>query len=144
MKNILFLCTGNTCRSPMAECLFNHISRQRGLPLSAISAGIAAKDGYPASNHAHAAMKARGLSLNRHQAQPLSDRLLKDVSLVVTMSQGHAQAFRERFPMLAVPVRVFSPPIPDPYGGSLAVYEQTAAALEGQIIALVEELAAGL
>ena len=140
MKKILFVCTGNTCRSPMAECLFNHLAQEQGLPYCAESAGIYANAGSPASDGAHAAMKSRGLSLLRHQAQPLSEALLKEAFLVVAMTPNHAEACKERFPALSTPIRSFSPPIPDPFGGSTAVYQYTAQALETQIIPLLKEL----
>lgn len=125
----------------MAECLFNHYAQQLGLPQGGISAGVYAQEGQPASEGACAAMKARGLSLSSHRAQPLEERLLQEVVLIVAMTQRHAALCRERFPGLAVPVRVFSPPIPDPFGGTAQDYCQTADALAAQVQALAESLA---
>lgn len=141
MKTVVFLCTGNTCRSPMAECLFNHHAQERGLPDRAVSAGLYAAEASPASDGAIAAMKARGLSLVRHQAQPLTETLLREASLVCAMSPQHAQLCRERFPHLSLPIRSFSPPIPDPFGGSPQEYQQIAAAIDAQIVLLIAELA---
>ena len=139
MKTVLFLCSGNTCRSPMAECLFNQLCKERGLPLTAISAGMSARDGSPASDGSYHAMKERGLSLRHHRATMLTLRQLQDVSLIVAMTPSHVQLCRERFPELAIPIRSFSPPIPDPYGGSLTLYRQTADAIASQITLLAEE-----
>lgn len=140
MKEILFVCTGNTCRSPMAACLFNELCEKNASSMHAISAGVYARAGSPASDGACGAMKARGLTLLHHQAQPLSESLLHRTSLIVTMTPQHANLVQERFPSLTVPIRSFSPPIPDPFGGSLTAYQQTATALDTQIIALFEEL----
>ena len=109
--------------------------------MQALSAGISADEGAPASVYARAAMERRGLSLLRHRARPLSGALLKEASLIVGMTPGHAEWIGKQFPSLSVPVRSFAPPIPDPYGGSRAEYEQTASALETRISALIEELA---
>ena len=139
-KKILFLCTGNTCRSPMAECLWNHLSAERGVPMKAISAGVHAHQGYPASQGSWEAMDARGLSLSEHRATPLTEKLLQEVHMVVGMSPAHVQALRERFPSNTVPARSFSPSVADPVGGSLAVYQRTAAELEERIQELMAEI----
>ena len=140
MKTVLFLCSGNTCRSPMAACLFNHICQERGLPFRGISAGLSALDGSPASEGAYAAMKAQGLSLLGHRAQSLTRNVIEEADMIMAVSQGHADVCRERFSDLLLPIRVFSPAIPDPYQASTAVYLQTAAAMQPQILALAEAL----
>ena len=80
MKTVLFVCTGNTCRSPMAGCLFNAFCERQGDgKYRAVSAGLQAFPGEPASNGALRAMERRGLNLQEHHGglgeQGLSDRL---------------------------------------------------------------------
>ncbi len=142
MSDVLFVCSGNTCRSPMAACLFNAYCAARALPYAAESAGLYAADGAPASDGAFTAMKERGLSLSRHAAQPVTSALLRGTRLALCMSEAHAAALRQRFPQATTPIEALSPALPDPYGGSAAVYRQTADALEALLPGLIERLAA--
>lgn len=144
MKTVLFVCTGNTCRSPMAACLFNAFcERQGNEKYRAVSAGLQAFPGEPASNGALRAMERRGLNLQEHRAQPVIEALVSNACLIVCMSEAHAYALRGRFPLYAERVRTFSAPIPDPFGGDDAVYEQTAQTLETEVAAVYHLLSAG-
>ena len=144
MKTVLFVCTGNTYRSPMAACLFNAFCERQGdHRFRAISAGVQAFPGAPASEGALRAMKRRGLSLWWHRAQPVSSQLLESVDMIVCMSPSPAEALRRRFPLFEERIRTFSQPISDPFGGDDAVYEQTACTLETEIAALYHLLSVG-
>ncbi len=142
MKKVLFLCTGNTCRSPMAACLFDQLCREQGLPFSSRSAGLHAREGAPASDGAYAAMQAQGLSLRGHRATPITQALAQGADLILAMTAEHAALLHQRFPGLTTPVRVFSPSIPDPFGGDLQAYRETAQALQRQLSPLAQELQA--
>ncbi len=142
MKRVLFVCTGNTCRSPMAECLFNALASERGLTnLCASSAGVYAQEGAPASTGARHAMRRRGLSLDRHCSRPVTEALLSEAACVVGMSESHLHALRASFPNVRVPMFAFDdPPIHDPFGLDDKAYEQAASDLERQLPALLERL----
>ncbi len=140
MTDVLFVCSGNTCRSPMAACLFNALCQKRGLPYAADSAGIHASEGMPASDGAFFEMKARGLSLARHVAQPYTVMLARQARLVVAMNQSIAQAARERYPQAKVVA--FDPPIYDPYGSAQQEYRATADELEARMDWVLEQLTA--
>ena len=118
MKTVLFVCTGNTCRSPMAACLFNAFcERQEDGKYHAVSAGLQAFPGEPASNGALRAMERRGLNLQEHRAQPVTEALVSNACLIVCMSKAHVDALRIRFPLYTDRVCTFSATIPDPFGG---------------------------
>lgn len=142
MKTILFVCTGNTCRSPMAACLMNALAQSRGREVQALSAGLAPWPGAPASEGAKRSMERRGLSLDGHKAQPVTPQLLHQADLVVGMSQSHLLHLRALDSSAAL--RAFDdPPITDPYGGDDAVYEQAARDIQRQLPALLDALKGG-
>lgn len=107
----LFVCTGNTCRSPMAETLSRHLGH------SALSCGLYASAGSSASSGAMHAMAARGLDLSSHRAQPVSETLMRQADKVVGISSRHAMALQSLFPQYADKITAMPVDIPDPFGG---------------------------
>lgn len=140
--NILFVCTGNTCRSPMAEAIFRETAQKRGLSsqFDVRSCGLAAENGAPAAVYATEAVRQYGADLSRHRAQCATGKLLDWADWICCMSSGHQRTILHTMPELSGKVLVFDPPVPDPFGGSLALYQQTAADLKQKTDALLEQL----
>ncbi len=89
MKNILFVCTGNTCRSPMAEGLFNHAAERAGLDWRASSAGLFVMPGSQVSENSVAALGEQGIDISSHKPVQLTPELVGGADLVLTMSETH-------------------------------------------------------
>src|SRR3954470_1044579 len=89
---ILFVCTGNTCRSPMAEAIARKVAIERGLvDVEAVSAGTSAHDGAPASDGALLVGIERNMDLGGHEAQTLSRDLVRSADLILAMGPHHLE-----------------------------------------------------
>ncbi len=96
--HILFVCTGNTCRSPMAAQLAMTKLRLRGLPWNVSSAGVYAVPGLPMSWEAEQVLLSRGIAPDNHVAQSLTADKVEEADLVVTMTRAQADEVARRFP----------------------------------------------
>ena len=149
---VLFVCTGNTCRSPMAETLFRHLMAERlgcrpdeiehhGVMVA--SAGVAAWGGGRASTGAIEAMREIGGDLSAHESQPLTENLARQADIIWTMTASHRAAILAQFPEAGGRVALLSPDrqdVIDPIGGSVATYRQCAAQIREHLARRLDTL----
>lgn len=132
---ITFVCTGNICRSPMAERLLRHALAAENGALKGYetsSCGVAAYAGEPASANSVRALQPVGIDLNDHRSRPLSQELLDESLVVFGMTGSHLRAIRSQFDRLPPHLYLMrefvsegaSKEIPDPYGCGLDDYEE--------------------
>lgn len=149
MKNILFICTGNTCRSPMAEALFNKICAEKGLDMHATSAGVATVDNLTANKNAIDTMSSMGLDISSHKTRFLPNLKLNNYDLFVTMNYDQATLVES----LGIPRKMiyilqkpqtdkydFEQGIADPYGKDMQAYKKCAADMTEAINVMIETL----
>ena len=124
-EKILFVCSGNTCRSPMCAALFNH--KYAGLTRVGISAGLSA-DGSAISPNALFALREYGVKVSSvndyktHVSVSVDEQTIRDSSLVVGVTSAHALTLISRFPEYASKITSFSKDIFDPFGGDDEIY----------------------
>lgn len=148
----LFVCTGNTCRSPIAEAVFRRRLADRlkcaeddlmDRGFAVLSAGLTAGVGAPATPDAVATLDQDKIDLRNHESQPVTERLLIQADHIVTMTRAHQQVILGEFPELSSRVRMLSADrqdVRDPYGGTRREYEDCKAEIEGHIMKLIDEL----
>lgn len=90
-KTILFICTGNTCRSPMAEGIFNAEAEKEGIPFRASSAGTYAYNNLPVSENSEKAMREIGLDISKHKSRQITRTMLSQADLILTMTEEHTE-----------------------------------------------------
>ena len=138
---VLFVCAGNTCRSPLAAALLRRaLPAESGVRVE--SAGVVAVPGSPATRHAQEVAKSAGLDLNEHRARRLDDPLLVTSDCILTMDSYELEVIRQRVPGASSRLSLLSDfarerptgeGIPDPFGGSLEAYEECFRRLEENV-----------
>ena len=149
MKRLVFICSGNTCRSPMAKGLFIKHLKERNSKLKdkieVITAGTHPNSGEMASPGARAAMEEIGVDISDHKAQPVTERLLSEADWIMTMTGGHRDYLKQVF---GENDRIFTlygflgqeKDVPDPYGADVDTYCACRDELQQMVEMLVKKL----
>ena len=146
-KSVLFVCTGNTCRSTMAEGMFRKAVENRG-DFEVASAGIAAYPGDSANPETLRFLESRGIALDGFASQPVSPELLENATHVFAMTAGHLEALENLFPeysdkfflvceFVELPGRGVAADVPDPIGMGKKAYQEVGKTLDLAIPTLI-------
>jgi tRNA threonylcarbamoyl adenosine modification protein (Sua5/YciO/YrdC/YwlC family) len=149
---ILFVCTGNTCRSPMAETIARKLIadrlgcrteelEDRGVIVQ--SAGLSAMSGGGAAQEAVDIMAAMGLDVSAHESQPLTGQMVRNADIILPMTRSHRQAIVSQWPDAAKRTELLAvdqSDIPDPIGGPPDVYRRCAEQLRGELESRIAKL----
>ncbi|MDQ0297816.1 protein-tyrosine phosphatase [Salibacterium salarium] len=146
MKHVLFVCTGNTCRSPLAEALLRAKGDEN---IEVQSAGVAAHPGMLASKETEAVLKERGIPF-RHASRPLNKERIEWADIILTMTKSHHEIAVQNHPEAAdkiFTIKEFAADsdeaagdIIDPIGGTMETYRKTAEELDRIMDAVLDKL----
>lgn len=146
MPSVLFVCTANICRSPLAEALFRDMVSDEPDEWKVESAGTWALAGEPAAQNSQHVLAERGLDASDHHARSVSLELLSSFDLILTMEKGQKEALQVEFPSISERVYTLSEmvgddfDIYDPIGGPLVDFRATAEELESLLTGGYEKI----
>lgn len=150
MKRLLFVCTGNLCRSPVAEVIFNALAEERRLPWGAESAGLAAVQGQPVPDNVALAMQEIGFDASTHRARKVRSRMIGSADLVLAMTPRQKEKLvglagsRAEDNLYTLPEYLGegeTGEVPDPHGYPLSTHRASVRRIHDYMEKLVEQLA---
>ncbi len=121
---VCFVCTGNTCRSPMAEAVFNKLAKEKGISVCAVSAGLAA-GAAPMSKNSAKVLRENDVAFDEDFiSRQIDAPLVAKCDKIVGMTGSHAMSLMMMYPQFAGKIFAMPNDIPDPYGGDIEVYRE--------------------
>jgi protein-tyrosine-phosphatase len=148
MEKVLFVCTANICRSPIAVGIFDALVEDRGLTFQAESAGVAALVGEPVASHTYQVARELGIDIDGHRARQVDEILLRKADLVLTMTPQHRDTLHRNFKDFEE--KIYTLPeysagdtvggIADPYGRSIGIHRASALDILRHVELVVERL----
>ncbi len=144
---ILFVCTGNTCRSPMAEGILKTLANEKNLDVQVHSAGTFAFGGEKASFNAIKALETLSIDISDHESKLIHWGLINDMDLILALSASHKEAILKEYPEVKDKTFLLNEyafgvlkDIMDPYGGNLTEYEKVRDEIYKAVEAIVERI----
>ncbi|MEM1443506.1 MAG: low molecular weight protein arginine phosphatase [Verrucomicrobiota bacterium] len=149
---VLFVCTGNVCRSPMAEGLLRSLAEKGDHEMEVASAGLGAMEGHPPSQNSIIAMQERGIDISGQRSQMISPEMIDDFTHIFGLGEGHIDTIRAYFPHSLEKTFVLREfiaegesdlNVPDPIGGDLEEYQMTRDRIEEAIPSILSFVTTG-